>query len=146
MAADTQRGAAAGVEHMTEHTQAITVDEDAGRPAHEPGHPLVGHLVGWPILLGTLIVLLALTWITVAATWVNLGRLNLWIALIVATIKGALVCMYFMHLRYDRPFNAILLFASLLFVLLFIGLSLSDTVHYRSELIWDQVELNPRGS
>lgn len=136
----------AGVEHMTERTQALTAAGGAGRTVPEPGHPLVGHVVGWPILLGTLIALLALTWITVAATWVDLGRLNLWIALIVATVKGALVCMYFMHLRYDRPFNAILLFTSLLFVLLFIGLALSDTVHYRPELIWDQVELNPRGT
>ncbi len=129
---------------MSEHAQAGPTVRDA--PAHKAGQPLVGHVVGWPILLGTLVALLVLTWITVAATWVDLGRLNLWIALIVATIKGALVCMYFMHLRYDRPFNVILLVGSLLFVLLFIGLTLSDTVYYGPELIWEQVELNPRGS
>lgn len=129
---------------MSEHAQPGTTVRDT--PGHGADQPPVGHVVDWPILLGTLVTLLILTWITVAATRVDLGRLNLWIALIVATIKGALVCMYFMHLRYDRPFNTILLLASLLFVLLFIGLTLGDTVYYRPERIWEQVELNPRGS
>lgn len=98
-------------------------------------HPLVGHEVPWPLLAATATALLILTWLTVAATWVDLGSLNLWIAMFVATIKAALVCMYFMHLRWDRPFNIMVLVGSLLFVLLFVGFSLTDTAAYRAEVV-----------
>lgn len=98
-------------------------------------HPAVGHLVGVPILLGTCLSLLVLTWLTVAAYQVNLGALNIWIALGIATLKSALVCMYFMHLRYDRPFNSIVLVTTLLFVLLFIGFAMTDSLAYHDTLI-----------
>lgn len=111
---------------------------------HEHGE--AGHVVPWQLLLAVCLALLVLTWLTVAATWVNLGTLNLWIAMVVATVKAGLVVLYFMHLRYDKPFNAVLLGASLLFVLLFIGLALTDTVAYRDEIIWEQAELNPRAT
>ena len=97
--------------------------------------PAVGHEVPWTTLLATCIALIILTWLTVAATWFDLGALNLWIALIIATIKAALVVLFFMHLKYDRPFNVIVLVGALLFVLLFVGLTLTDTVVYQPELI-----------
>ena len=37
---------------------------------------------------------------------------------------GLLVVMYFMHLRWDSPFNGIVILAALFFVALFIGLAL----------------------
>ncbi len=97
--------------------------------------PAVGHLVGVPILAATAVALLVLTAITVAAIYVDLGAVNLWIAMTIATIKAALVCMYFMHLRWDRPFNVLAICGTLLFVLLFIGLAMTDSVAYRDEII-----------
>lgn len=88
----------------------------------------VGHVVPVPLLFGVLMLLLVFTFITVAARWVDLGPLNIWIAMIIATIKAAFVVLYFMHLRYDRPFNAIVFIGSLLFVALFVSLSLADAV------------------
>jgi len=49
--------------------------------------------------------------------------------------KASLVALYFMHLRYDRPFLAIVFVTSLVFVMLFVGLALMDTVEYQPELI-----------
>ncbi len=57
------------------------------------------------------------------------------LALAIALCKAGLVALYFMHLRYDRPFNAIVFVASLLFVMLFVSLALMDTVHYQYEII-----------
>ncbi len=98
-------------------------------------HPTVGHEVPWTTLLATCIALIVLTWLTVAATWFDLGAGNLWIAMVIATVKASLVVLFFMHLKYDRPFNVIVLVGALLFVLLFIGLTLTDTVSYQRELV-----------
>jgi cytochrome c oxidase subunit IV len=93
------------------------------------------HVVPVSLLLTVLGTLLVLTWITVAATRFDLGALNLWIAMGIATVKGSLVVLYFMHLRWDRPINAIVFITSLVFVMLFVGLALMDTVEYQPELI-----------
>ncbi len=103
---------------------------------HDPRQPLVGHLVGLPVLAATAIALLVLTAVTVyTAKYIDLGPLNLWIAMIIACTKGALVCLYFMHLRWDRPFNIIAFVGCLAFVTLFISLALTDTVSYQGDLI-----------
>jgi cytochrome c oxidase subunit 4 len=103
---------------------------------HSPNHPKVGHLVGWPVLLVTAITLMVLTWVTVVAREVPLGDYNIWLALLIAVVKASLVCMFFMHLRWDRPFNILVLFASLLFLALFLGLAITDTGHYQAEIEW----------
>jgi len=99
--------------------------------AHEAG----GHVVPLRVLVAVWGVLVVLTWTTVAITWVDLGALNLWAALAIATVKASLVVMYFMHLRYDRPFNAVILITSLAFLALFVGFALVDTLEYQPELI-----------
>lgn len=112
---------------MSHHAEATT---------HDPRQPLVGHLVGPPILIGTCLALLVLTVVTVyTATKIDLGPLNLWIAMVIAGVKGTLVCLYFMHLRWDRPFNIVVFVGCLAFVVLFIGLTLTDSVSYKAELI-----------
>ena len=93
------------------------------------------HVVPLKILFGVWFALVVLTVITVGAVRIDLGPFNIWIALAIALVKSALVGLYFMHLRYDQPFNAIILVGSLLFVVLFVGLALLDTAHYQHELI-----------
>ncbi len=96
----------------------------------------VGHVVPIRLTLGVGIFLLVMTGITVyTAKFVDLGGMNIWLALIIAFVKASAVCLYFMHLRWDSPFNAIVLIASFLFVVLFIGLAITDTSEYRPEVI-----------
>jgi cytochrome c oxidase subunit 4 len=61
--------------------------------------------------------------------------MNLWLALGIATAKATLVLLYFMHLRYDAPVNAIVFVVALLFLALFVGLALLDTTTYQPDLI-----------
>ncbi len=103
--------------------------------AHATAHPRVGHVVPIQILVAVLGTLLFLTFVTVAATWVDLGRFNIWLALSIAVIKASLVVLYFMHLRYDKPFNAVILITSLVLVILFVGIALTDTRSYKPEQI-----------
>lgn len=98
-------------------------------------HTHVGHIVPLSVLFTVLGVLLVLTFLTVAVTWADFGRLNLAIALFIAVVKGSLVLLYFMHLRWDRPFNALVMISALVFVGLFIGLSLMDSAQYQAETI-----------
>lgn len=104
----------------------------AAQSSHDHG---LAHVMPLRILAGVWIALLVLTVVTVAATKVNLGSGNLWLALAIATTKATFVALYFMHLRYDRPFNAIVFVTAFVFFLLFVGLALMDTEAYRPDLI-----------
>jgi cytochrome c oxidase subunit 4 len=97
------------------------------------GDPLDAHHVVSPKnLLGVYVLLLIFTVITVGVSRIDLGNYNIMVALAVAVVKGSLVLLYFMHLRWDSPFNALAIIAALLFVCLFIGLALLDTNAYQS--------------
>lgn len=95
-------------------------------------HP---HIMPVWLLASVLGALLALTLLTVAVTYVDLGKLNLWIAIGIATTKAFLVVFFFMHLKYDRLFNGFVFLAALLFLTLFVGLALMDTLAYQHEII-----------
>jgi len=88
-----------------------------------------------PLLVGVFASLLVLTVVTVAVTYVDLGSLNLLVAMGVAVVKGSLVVLFFMHLAWDRPFNAVVFITALLFVTLFITFILLDTKQYQPDII-----------
>jgi len=94
----------------------------------------IGHVVPLKVLAAVFVTLLALTALTVAAAGVNLGNLNLYVALTIAGVKASLVVLYFMHLRYDRPFLLVVFIGCLGFVVLFISLVLTDAAAYRPSL------------
>jgi len=100
----------------------------------------VGHIVPARILVMTALALLVLTVVTVAVAGIDFAdydmpELNIWVALAVAVVKGSLVAMFFMHLRWDRPFNGIVFVLSIGFVALFIGFAMTDSLSYQPEII-----------
>ena len=103
-------------------------------PAADAGHDAAGHVVPVPVLLGVFFALIALTIITVEATKIDLGSWNVHLAMAIATIKGALVLLYFMHLRYDRPVNALVFVVALLFLAVFLSITLLDTQQYQGNI------------
>ena len=110
----------------TNVSSAPHADNSGGHDAHSLAHPMPLKILG-----GVLAALLFLTWLTVAATWWDLGPWNIWIALLIAAVKGGLVALFFMHLRYDSPFHGVILLAALLFVAIFIAITLTDTTNYQ---------------
>jgi len=94
------------------------------------------HVMPMRVLIGVLAALLILTGLTVGASWAartgvaDFGSFNIVVALAIALVKAALVALYFMHLRYDSLFNGVVLIAALVFVMLFIAVSLMDTNEY----------------
>jgi cytochrome c oxidase subunit 4 len=103
-----------------------------GVPHH---HDEIAHVMPVRLLLGVWGALMVLTVITVAVTSVDLGsRINLTIAMAIATVKAGLVVTYFMHLRWDRPFHTLVFLGSLLFVSLFISMTLLDKSEYERDI------------
>jgi len=98
-------------------------------------HPRVGHVVPLRVLFGVLATLLVMTYVTVAVSGYDFGRFNLWVALGIALFKASLVLLFFMHLKYDKPFNAIIIITSLAFVMLFIAGALMDVKQYQPNKI-----------
>jgi cytochrome c oxidase subunit IV len=100
-------------------------------------HTAVGHVVPLWLLAGVALALVGLTWVTVAVTYVDLGKFNLVLALLIAGVKAFLVALFFMHLRWDRPFNGIVFLSAIAFVVLFISFALLDTSQYQPSIIQD---------
>jgi len=108
----------------TQATAAHGHDDHADAHGPPDHHPHVLPLSTYFGVFGTLVVL---TGITVGVSYIDLGAANLFIALAVATVKAMCVALIFMHLLFDKKFNAIVFSSSLLFLAIFIGFTMSDT-------------------
>ena len=79
--------------------------------------------------------LLALTGITVYAAFVDLGRFNIVVALLIATIKATLVVLIFMHAKYAPERTKLVIIAGIFWLALLLFMTLSDyfsRVDYRN--------------
>jgi cytochrome c oxidase subunit IV len=104
-----------------------------------PTHESYVHVVPFKVLFAVFAALIVLTVVTVSATQFDLGSWNLILAMAIATVKASLVVLFFMHLRYDSPFNALIFIAALVFVALFLSLTLLDTLQYQPDIrSWQQ--------
>lgn len=70
--------------------------------------------------------LLILTATTVVVARIDLGPFNTIVALVIAAFKATLVVLFFMHVRYSPRIIGLTVFAGLLWLLILIGLTLSD--------------------
>ena len=81
-------------------------------------------------IFGTLV---ALTILTVITAQLNLGGLDVPLALAIATTKVVLVMLYFMGLKYDNRVNAMVFSVGVILVFVFITFTLFDT-QFRGDL------------
>ena len=127
-----------------QHTHAVPHDanpSDSVTKAHDLAHShnpadMHGethiHVVSLKLLAIIFVILMVLTAITYAVTAIDLGyQGNLLVAVAIAVIKSILVCLYFMHLRWDNPFNTLCLVTAIVFVGLFIVIASIDTGEYK---------------
>ena len=105
------------------------------QPASAAGSNLpLAHVVDIRVMLAVFAALTVLTAITVTVSYFDFGALNLFVAMSVATIKAALVALYFMHLRYDNAFYAFILLVAVAFLGLFLSITMFDSVEYHPEV------------
>src|SRR3954470_9645989 len=72
--------------------------------------------------------LLALTGITTAVAYLDLGHFSVVVALAIAVVKMLLVALFFMHLRHSTILTRIVVCGGLLWLAILITLSMSDFV------------------
>ena len=103
--------------------------------SHDHHDEHISHITPVRLLLAIFAALTVLTVITVAVTAVDLGSQgNFIIAMVIATVKAALVMGFFMHLKWDSRFNVVVFLSSFLFVVLFLTMALADRKEYQSTI------------
>ncbi len=102
------------------------------------------HVIPLMVYLAVGAALLVLTVITVAVSYVNLGPFNLVVAIGIATFKAMLVALFFMHLLYDNKLFMAVFLSGLMFLGIFIILTMFDTM--KRDMIYDEVAkpINPK--
>ncbi|MFU8769597.1 MAG: cytochrome C oxidase subunit IV family protein [Desulfotignum sp.] len=79
------------------------------------------HMFEYRTLGLTLAGLLVMTGVTVGAAYIDLGWVNVWIALIIASTKATLVLVVFMHMKFEGPALRWSFLATVLFLAVMIG-------------------------
>lgn len=95
------------------------------------------HISSTPFYVAVFLGLLFLTGITVGQSYVDLGRMNIVLVILIATMKASLVVTFFMHLKWDNKFNALIFISTLFFIGIFFAYTMNDTEH-RGDLDPDQ--------
>lgn len=95
----------------------------AQHPQHEDAFT---HVVPPVIYYGIWATLMVLTLVTVLASFAELGPFNIVIALLIATIKGTLVVLFFMHLRYSTKLTMVAVIAALFWLFIMFSLTMTD--------------------
>jgi len=97
----------------------------ASEEAHSEEHH---HVTPFWTMFWVFVLLLGLTVFTVyTAKYVYLpGHGNLILALVIASVKAILVAAFFMHLKYDKGMNSVVVFVTVFALVLFLGLTLID--------------------
>lgn len=113
-------------------THPHTANDAHGHGEH--AHASFAHPMAPRMLIGVFAALIALTIITVVAANFPLGEWEIVVSLTIATIKASLVVLFFMHVWYDKPFNALIFVSSLAFVALFLGITLIDSREYQPDI------------
>jgi cytochrome c oxidase subunit 4 len=87
------------------------------------------HIVSYKTFLIIWVALLILTGITIAVAQYNLGALNIWVALGIATLKAGLVVAVFMHMQYENRLFKLSLLSALTILAIFIGFTFFDVLY-----------------
>jgi cytochrome c oxidase subunit IV len=109
-------------------------------PTHGHGHDdgaVHAHVSSTFFYIAVFAALICLTIATVGQSYVDLGKLNLLVVILIASLKASLVVAFFMHLRWDNKFNALMFVSAIFFIGVFFAYTMNDTER-RGELDGDQ--------
>ncbi len=84
------------------------------------------HIAPISMYLGIWATLIFFTGLTVFAATIELHVFNVVVALVIATIKGTLVVLFFMHLRYSTKLTMVTVLAAIFFLVILFSLSMTD--------------------
>jgi len=84
------------------------------------------HIVPLRVYFSVFAALLAFTALTVWVAYIDLGALNIYVALGIAATKASLVMLYFMHLKYSSRLAQLFSVSGFLWLALLLGFVLAD--------------------
>lgn len=87
------------------------------------------HVLSIKLLTGVFVMLLFLTFVTVAVSRIDLGYFNVVTALAVAVTKSLFVILFFMHLKYENRTLKAFVFICFLILAIFIGMTFFDVAY-----------------
>jgi len=87
------------------------------------------HISSVPFYVAVFLGLLFLTGMTVGQSYVDLGKMNIVLVIVIATLKASLVVTFFMHLKWDNKFNALIFISTIFFIGIFFAYTMNDTEH-----------------
>lgn len=85
------------------------------------------HVIPVKTYLAVAAALITMTGLTVAISFIDLGPFNITVALLIASVKALLVAFFFMHLFWDNKLYLVLFASGLLFLTIFLTLTMFDT-------------------
>jgi cytochrome c oxidase subunit 4 len=124
---------------MSDHTEASDHGHD-----HADDGAVHAHISPVPFYVAIFVALLFFTVLTVGQSYVDLGKLNLLVVILIATAKASLVVTFFMHLRHDNKFHALIFVCGLLFIGVFFAYTMNDTEHRGEFDPLNNVKYEPR--
>ena len=89
-------------------------------------HTFEEHVVPLSTYVAVFVTLMILTALTTGMAWVDMGRWNVVVALIIAVCKATLVVLFFMHAKYNKGLSRIVLVGAIFWLGIMITFTLSD--------------------
>ncbi len=94
--------------------------------AGETGEHHGEHIVPVPIYVAVFLTLIVLTWVTAFVATVDLGRLNVFVALSIAVFKASLVLLFFMHVKYGTRLTKMIVLSGIYWLVLLLFIVMMD--------------------
>ena len=103
----------------------------ASHSAHQPSdqshdHPGEHHIVPKRVYFAVFFTLIVMTWVTAFVSTVDLGRWNIFVALVIAIFKASLVVLFFMHVWYSTRLTKMIVMSSIFWLILLLFLTMAD--------------------
>ncbi len=84
------------------------------------------HIVPKRVYFLVFFALIVMTWVTAYVSTVDLGRMNIFVALSIAIFKASLVILFFMHVKYGTKLTKMIVLAGLYWLILVLFIAMLD--------------------
>ncbi|HXE62655.1 MAG TPA: cytochrome C oxidase subunit IV family protein [Bryobacteraceae bacterium] len=84
------------------------------------------HIVPKRVYFLVFFALIVLTWVTTLVSTIDLGSLNIYVALSIAIFKASLVALFFMHVKYGTRLTKMIVMCGLYWLLLLLFIAMAD--------------------
>lgn len=87
------------------------------------------HILSYKALMIVFVILLFLTVVTVGFSYVDLGKLNVYVALLIASCKASFVLLFFMHMKYESKVIKYSFLSTIIFLAIMISFTFWDVAY-----------------